>query len=75
MYSQYGTIEKPNGELLTINGEEEIVQPGHPFVLVSTDPSLDNERKLAKAFVDDLIDGSDLRVKLIYVLPPKIGID
>lgn len=76
MYSQNGTIENAKGQLIEINGSEDLIKPGYPFVLMSTDKSLSNTKELVNAFIEDLSNKSESpRVSLIYVLPPKISIE
>ena len=74
MYSQNGTIENAKGQLIEIDGSEDLIEPGYPFVLMSTDKSLTNTKELVNAFIEDLSNKAESpRVSLIYVLPPKIS--
>lgn len=53
--------------------DKPVVQAGHPFVLVSYDKSiLDLGEYYAKQFTDP--ENYPKKVKLVYVLPPKVGI-
>lgn len=50
----------------------QLVNPGHPFVLVSFNRSLDNDIKIIQQYIKQVSDPTARKeVKLMYVLPPK----
>ena len=53
----------------------QIVNPGHPFVLVSYDTDLNSDKKVVDYYIRQATDPSvHKKVKLIYVIPPKVTI-
>ena len=53
----------------------QIVNPGHPFVLVSYDTDLNSDKKVVDYYIRQATDPSvPKKVKLVYVIPPKATI-
>ena len=53
----------------------QIVNPGHPFVLVSYDTDLNSDKKVVDYYIRQTTDPSvPKKVKLVYVIPPKATI-
>lgn len=53
----------------------QIVNPGHPFVLVSYDIDLNSDKKVVDYYIRQATDPSvPKKVKLVYVIPPKATI-
>lgn len=53
----------------------QIVNPGHPFVLVSYDNDLNSDKKVVDYYIRQATDPSiPKKVKLVYVIPPKATI-
>lgn len=53
----------------------QIVNPGHPFVLVSYDTDLNSDKKVVDYYIRQETDLSvPKKVKLVYVIPPKATI-
>ena len=71
MYSKSSTMFDENGNELPIK-----IKPGHPFVLVGNDPeNMFFESEMLRILKRDLNDyGEPRNVKIVYVLPPQIGV-
>ena len=53
----------------------QIVNPGHPFVLISYDTDLNSDKKVVDYYIRQATDPSvPKKVKLVYVIPPKATI-
>ena len=54
---------------------KKIVQPGHPFIIISSDPEYTSDKQIVDRFIAEQADGSlPKKTKLMYVLPPRVTI-
>lgn len=50
---------------------KQLVKPGHSFMLVSFDKTLDSEAKIVDYYLQQEMKGLPKKVQMVYVLPPK----
>lgn len=68
--SNHGTIALAGG------GSVEFSHAGHPYILISTDPSFNTDEALIKQYKKQLADPNEPKtVTLCYVMPPKLEVE